>query len=76
MLEAGMVLHLRVHRGGLLRSLLVRRRGRVPVLIPFLATLVIFIVVPSTALVCKVLRALVLVRAAIVLEAADDLVDV
>ena len=69
MLEAGMVLHLRVHHGS------VRRHGCVPLLIALLAALIVLIVIAS-ALVRKVCWAFVLMRAAIVLEPPNYLIDI
>lgn len=70
-LEAGMVLHLRVHHGMRVGC------GGASLLsiLPVVAALVVLVVVPA-ALVGEVGGAFMLVGAAIVLEAADDLVDV
>lgn len=70
-LKAGMVLHLRVQHGELGIG-----RGRASMFVCLLAALVIVIVVSSAALVREIRRSFMLMCIAIVLEAADDLVDV
>jgi len=75
MLEAWVVSHLSacagVHHG------VVRNWCSALLITASIVSRIFFIVVvSSTTLVCKVLRSLVFVCAAIVLEAADDLVDV
>ena len=67
MLEARMILHVDHAR--------IRLRGAS--IISFLSTFVVVIIITTASMfVCKVRRTLVLMRAAIVLEAADDLIDI
>ena len=72
MLEAGMVLHLRLLHHGVLR----RRWCDTVVSSVVWHSIIVIIVVSSARLVHEVCRSLVLVRAAIVLEPSDYLVDV
>ena len=69
-LEAGMVLHLRMHHG-----MLIRRRSPSGLTLVSLISAFIILVVISAALVRKVCRALMFMRTAIVLEPAYYLVD-
>ena len=70
--KAGMVLHLRVHHGMVWR----RRRAPMRAWLSSCPILIILIFVPSTTFVRKVRWPLMLMRAAIVLKAPDDLIDV
>lgn len=68
-LKARVIDHLRVHHGMV--------RCRSASLIPCLfSAFVILVIVASATLICEVRRPFVLMRAAIVLEASHDLIDV
>lgn len=73
-LKAWMILHLHlwVHHRMLLRR---RRAPLLTTILPLISAFIVVVVV-SAAFVCEIARAFVLVRAAVVLETPDNVVDV